>query len=147
MILQKNNFGLTSQSIYAGYDDEAYDSLFKRFREKRAEKKEERQEKKADRKQRKDDRRSERQEKRELNSEKKRLKNEMKQTQIDEKKGQLSLLSQAGAPMPPGPPPGGGDNTMMIVAAVVGVIFIAGVGYVMMNKKQVPVVAPVLKAA
>lgn len=148
MILQKNNFGLTRQSIYAGYDDEAYDSLFKRFREKRAEKKEERQEKKADRRSRKEERKSERQEKRELNSEKKRLKNELKQTQIDEKKGQLSLLSQAGAPMPPGPPPGGGDNTMMIVAAVVGVIFIAGVGYVMMNKKQAPVAAPVfVKAA
>jgi outer membrane murein-binding lipoprotein Lpp len=140
MILQKNNFGLTRQSIYAGYDDEGYDSLFKRFKEKRAEKKEERQTKKEDRK-------SERQEKRELNSEKKRLKNELKQTQIDEKKSQLSLLGQAGAPMPPGPPPGGGDNTMMIVAAVVGVIFIAGVGYVMMNKKQTPVVAPVFAKA
>lgn len=71
----------------------------------------------------------------------------MKQTQIDEKKGQLSLLSQAGAPMPPGPLPAGGDNTMMIVAAVVGVIFIAGVGYVMMNKKQIPVATPVFAKA
>lgn len=147
MILQKNNFGLTSQSIYASYYDESYDSLFKRFREKRAEKKEERQEKKADRRSRKEERKSERQEKRELNSEKKRLKNELKQTQIDEKKGQLSLLSQAGEPMPPGPPPAGGDNSMMIVAAVIGVIFIAGVGYVMMNKKQAPVAAPVFAKA
>ena len=147
MILQKNKFGLTRQFIYAGYDDEAYDSLFKRFKEKRAEKKEERQTKKEDRRSRKEERKSERQEKRELNSEKKRLKNELKQTQIDEKKSQLSLLGQAGAPMPPGPPPGGGDNTMMIVAAVVGVIFIAGVGYVMMNKKQTPVTAPVFAKA
>lgn len=142
MILQKNNFGLTRQSIYANYDDDGYDSLFKKFREKRAEKKEERQEKKADRRSRKEERKSERQEKRELNSEKKRLKNELKQTQIEEKKSQLSLLGQVGAPMP-GQPPVEGDNTMMIVAAVVGLIFIAGVGYVMMNKKQAPVAAPV----
>ena len=74
--LQKNNFGLKGQSFYAGYDDEGYDNLFKKFREKRAEKKEEKQEKKADKKQRKDDKRSERQEKRESSSEKRRLKNE-----------------------------------------------------------------------
>ena len=147
MNIQRNNYGLNGISNYYGYDDDGYDHLFKKFREKRAEKKEERQEKKADRRSRKEERKSERQEKRELNSEKKRLKNELKQTQIDEKKSQLSLLGQAGAPMPPGPPPGGGDNTMMIVAAVVGVIFIAGVGYVMMSKKQTPVAAPVFAKA
>lgn len=147
MNIKGNDFGLTGLSNYVNYDDQSYDSLFKKFREKRAEKKEERQEKKADRRSRKEERKSERQEKRELNSEKKRLKNEMKQTQIDEKKGQLSLLSQAGAPMLPGSLPGGGDNTMMIVAAVVGVIFIAGVGYVIMNKKQAPVAAPVFAKA
>ena len=147
MNIQRNNFGLTRLSNYTGYDDDSYDHLFKKFREKRAEKKEERQEKKAERKQRKEDRRSERQEKRELNSEKKRLKNELKQTQIEEKKSQLSLLSQAGSAMPPGSPPAGSDNSMMIVAAVAGVIFIAGVGYVMMNKKQAPALAPVVAKA
>ncbi|MBI2775624.1 hypothetical protein HYX58_06465 [Candidatus Dependentiae bacterium] len=65
----------------------------------------------------------------------------------NEKKAQLAMLNQQGQQPPPGPPPAGGDNSMMIIAAVVGVIFIAGVGYVMMNKKQAPVVAPVLKAA
>ena len=147
-MIQENNFGLTGLSNYVSYDDDGYDHLFKKFREKRAEKKEERQEKKADRKQRKEDRRSERQEKRELGSEKKRLKNELKQTQIDEKKAQLTMLNQAGAAPPPGTPsPAGEDNTMMMVAAVVGVIFIAGVGYVMMNKKQTPVMQPVYAKA
>jgi FtsZ-interacting cell division protein YlmF len=144
MHLQKNNFGLKGQSFYAGYDDEGYDNLFKKFREKRAEKKEEKQEKKADKKQRKEDKRSERQDKRESSSEKRRLKNEMKQTQIEEKKAQLSILNQQGQAPTSGPAPAGGDNSMMIVAAVVGVIFIAGVGYVMMKK---PTPAPVLLKA
>lgn len=147
MNIKGNDFGLTGLSNYVNYDDENYDSLFKKFKERRAEKKEERQEKKADRRSRKEERKSERQEKRELNSEKKRLKNELKQTQIEEKKAQLTMLGQAGAPMPSGPPPAGGDNSMMIVAVVVGILFIAGVGYVMMNKKQAPVIAPVFAKA
>lgn len=138
MELQQQNFGLNGFINYTGSDDE-YDHLLKRFREKRAEKKE-------DRKQRKDDKRAERQEKRELNTEKKRLKNELKQTQIDERKTQLGLLAQA-----PGIPSGlpaaaSSDNSMMIVAAVVGVVFIAGIGYVLMNKKKMPL-APVAQAA
>lgn len=83
-----------------------------------------------------------------MNTEKKRLKNEMKQTQIDEKKAQLSMLTQQGQQPPPGPtPPAGGDNSMMMVAAVVGVIFIAGIGWVMMKKKPSPAKLPALAIA
>ena len=148
MILQRNNFGLTGLSNYDSYDD-GYDHLFKKLKERREAKKEEKEDKKAEKKQRKEDKRSERQEKRELSSEKKRLKNEMKQTQIDEKKAQLTMLNQAGAAPPSGnaPTPAGSDNTMMIVAAVVGVVVIAGVGYVIMNKKPAPVTAPVYSKA
>ena len=143
MNIQGNNFGLSGLSNYMDAED-GYDYLFKRFKERRAEKKEDKKQKKDDKKQRKDDRKSERQEKRELSSEKKRLKNELKQTQIDEKKSQLSLLNQqAQMPLPP-IPPSGNDNSMMVVAGVVGVLAIAGIGYFMLNKKPV---IPISKAA
>jgi hypothetical protein len=139
MELQQQNFGLNGFLNYDAFDDNSYDYLLKKFREKRQEKKEER-------KQRKDDKRSERQEKRELNTEKKRLKNDLKQTQIDERKSQLSLLTQSQSPSALFPPTAGPkDNSMMIVAAVIGVVFIAGIGYVM-TKKNLPLV-PLQKAA
>ena len=138
LLLQKTNFGLTGLSNYSSYD-EGYDHLFKKFKEKRAEKKQRKEDEKADRKQRTDDKRAERQEKRELANEKRRLKNEMKQAQIEEKKTQTTMLNQVGAPPAGGgPPSAGSDNTMMIVAGIVGVIVIAGVGYVVLNKKPAP---------
>ncbi len=145
MNLQQNNFGLRGQSTFQNHDD-GYDHLFKKFREKLAEKKEAREEKKADRKQRKEEKRSERQEKRELNTEKKKLKNELKQTQIEEKKAQLSMLNQAGAPPSATPTPEENDNTAIIVAAIVGLIVIANVGYFMI-KKQTPAKLPGLTKA
>ena len=135
MELQAQNFGLNGLSNYYTFQENGYDYLFKRFKERREEKREARKEKKEDRKQRKEEKRTERQEKRELNTEKKRLKNELKQTQIDERKSQLSLLQGQGPTALPMVEPKQ-DNSMMIVAAVVGVVLIAGVGYVMTKKNQ-----------
>lgn len=142
-MIQENNFGLSGQSNFYGYDNENYDNLLglgKKAKERREERREER-------KQRKEEKRADRQEKREAATEKRRLKNELKQTQIDEKKAQLSMLNQQVQTPPPGPLSPGNDNTAMIVAAVVGVIVITGIGYIMMTKKQTPVTAPVYAKA
>lgn len=136
MILQQKNYGLSGQSIFNNYD-EGYDNFLGLGKKAKAR----REEKREDKKQKKEDNRAERLEKKELNNEKRRLKNEMKQTQIDEKKGQVSALSQV-QQQPMIQEQGGGDNSMMIVAAVIGVVVIAGVGFVMMKKPN-PVPAPV----
>lgn len=143
IVLPRRNFGLNGQMLYSVYDTENYDNLFgigKKAKERR-------EERRADRKQRKDEKKADRQEKRETATEKRKLKNELKQTQIDEKKAQLAMLNQQGQ-QPPASPAEGSDNTLMIVAALVGTIFIAGVGFVMIKKKapvpmqQIPALQP-----
>ena len=139
MTLQQKNYGLSGQMHFSNYNGEAYDNILGLGKKARAR----REERRAERTQHKEDKRAEKIEKKELNNEKKRLKNEMKQALIDEKKGQVSALSQV-QQMPITPEQDGGDNSMMIVAAVIGIVVIAGVGFVMM-KKQSP--APVYAQA